>query len=649
MSDAVEWAIHCCTVLAALPDDRRSRRPGWPSSTTCRPPTWPRPCRPGRRRDHRVAPGPRGGYRLARPPAEITLLDIVLAVDGDGTAFRCSEIRQRGPAASREPGAYRRPCGIARAMWRAEDAWRAELAATTVGDIVVELMAPSRAGAARARARVDPGGPRTTEEQNMKIFLAGGTGVRRHARPARARGGRPRGHGGGRGAREGGAASASLGGDARHRRPVRRRRRWQAAVAATRPWSTSPRASRRSPRRPGGGWATNERLRTRGVEPPRRRRAARRRRALRAGVDRFPYVDGGDRVDRRGPPRRARRALRRRRATPRPPRPRFTDGGGIGVVLRFAQFYAARQPHARSFNAGAAQAARTRSSAPPDAYASFIHAEDAGSAVGRRAAMRRPAPTTSSTTSRSPAPRPAAAVAEALGVKPPKTIPDAVPRPAAVDGQAPHALAAGVATPASGTPPAGPRPTRRSAGSLAQAMTHDPLRQVALVVIAGGEPRGRACGPRRFPRSFYDDFPGAGRTWVAVDGPYNEHLVRDVGGLNLALAFVAVLAARHRQHPASPASPVAPRCIYGVPHLAVPRHPPRPLRHRRRRSPCVSLALVVLPPSSLGAGLARDDPPSSAAGLSGRDPSDPRGQRNCGATCSMMGRGGRGGSGPCRG
>jgi hypothetical protein len=33
-----------------------------------------------------------------------------------------------------------------------------------------------------------------------------------------------------------------------------------------------------------------------------------------------------------------------------------------------------------------------------------------------------------------------------------------------------------------------------------------------------------------------------GRTWVAVDGPYNEHLVRDVGGLNLALAFVAVMA-----------------------------------------------------------------------------------------------------------
>jgi len=43
------------------------------------------------------------------------------------------------------------------------------------------------------------------------------------------------------------------------------------------------------------------------------------------------------------------------------------------------------------------------------------------------------------------------------------------------------------------------------------------------------------------PRSFYDDFP-LGRGWVGLDGPYNQHLVRDVGSLNLALV-VLVLAA----------------------------------------------------------------------------------------------------------
>ena len=44
------------------------------------------------------------------------------------------------------------------------------------------------------------------------------------------------------------------------------------------------------------------------------------------------------------------------------------------------------------------------------------------------------------------------------------------------------------------------------------------------------------------PRSFYDDFPGGGRAWVAADGPYNEHLVRDFGDLNLALGVVTLVA-----------------------------------------------------------------------------------------------------------
>ena len=41
-----------------------------------------------------------------------------------------------------------------------------------------------------------------------------------------------------------------------------------------------------------------------------------------------------------------------------------------------------------------------------------------------------------------------------------------------------------------------------------------------------------------FPRSFFDDFPT-----VRLDPPYNEHLMADVGGLNLALVTVLVIAA----------------------------------------------------------------------------------------------------------
>ena len=69
-----------------------------------------------------------------------------------------------------------------------------------------------------------------------------------------------------------------------------------------------------------------------------------------------------------------------------------------------------------------------------------------------------------------------------------------------------------------------------------------------------------------FPQSFYDDFPGSGRVWVAVDGPYNEHLVRDVGALNLALAVVAIIAFVTLSRAAVLAAGGA-WLAYGVPHL----------------------------------------------------------------------------------
>jgi DNA-binding IscR family transcriptional regulator len=68
----------------------------------------------------------------------VTLLDIVIAVEGNAPAFRCSEIRQRGPAGL-PPAAYKVPCGIARAMARAEEAWRASLRSTTVADLLAGL------------------------------------------------------------------------------------------------------------------------------------------------------------------------------------------------------------------------------------------------------------------------------------------------------------------------------------------------------------------------------------------------------------------------------------------------------------------------------------------------------------------------------
>ena len=67
------------------------------------------------------------------------------------------------------------------------------------------------------------------------------------------------------------------------------------------------------------------------------------------------------------------------------------------------------------------------------------------------------------------------------------------------------------------------------------------------------------------PRSFFDDFP-LGRGWIAKDGgAYNEHLVRDVGVLFLALIIVTAWTALRSR----PSRPVAIAwLLQGVLHLA---------------------------------------------------------------------------------
>ena len=68
------------------------------------------------------------------------------------------------------------------------------------------------------------------------------------------------------------------------------------------------------------------------------------------------------------------------------------------------------------------------------------------------------------------------------------------------------------------------------------------------------------------PESFYDDFPGGGRSWVAADGPYNEHLIRDLGALNLALVAVVAVALVTWAPAAIRAAGFA-WLVYGLPHL----------------------------------------------------------------------------------
>ncbi|AUY47812.1 Rrf2 family transcriptional regulator [Streptomyces sp. CB01881] len=144
MGEGVEWGLHCCLALAWL-EDQAPIPTGRLAEIFELPPVYLKKRLQPLVRAGVLAsvPGTRGGYRLARAPEDVTLMDVVAAVEGATEAFRCTEIRRRGAGAEAAAGEFARPCGIAGAMRRAELAWRRELASQTLAD----LLAASPAGA----------------------------------------------------------------------------------------------------------------------------------------------------------------------------------------------------------------------------------------------------------------------------------------------------------------------------------------------------------------------------------------------------------------------------------------------------------------------------------------------------------------------
>ncbi|ARE75525.1 RrF2 family transcriptional regulator [Streptomyces sp. NPDC059558] len=135
MSEGVEWALHSCVNLAWSGPDRAvsaARLAAWHDL----PAAYLNKQLQALARAGIVTstPGPRGGFRLARPLEAISLMDVVAAVEGPEEAFRCAEIRQQGPGAG-APAAYTADCAIAHAMTRAELAWRRALAAQNLDEI----------------------------------------------------------------------------------------------------------------------------------------------------------------------------------------------------------------------------------------------------------------------------------------------------------------------------------------------------------------------------------------------------------------------------------------------------------------------------------------------------------------------------------
>lgn len=135
----VEWALHCCAILAGLPEGRHlptkdlAEFHGIPKEYLSK-------ALQALSQSGIVEGtlGPTGGYSLARTARSITFLDIVEAVEGKGPAFVCTEIRQNNPckpAKSKPHG----PCQIARVMWDAEEAWKAKLRSVTIADLLEQL------------------------------------------------------------------------------------------------------------------------------------------------------------------------------------------------------------------------------------------------------------------------------------------------------------------------------------------------------------------------------------------------------------------------------------------------------------------------------------------------------------------------------
>jgi len=132
LKSQVEWALHCCAILAGVPDGRylstkvladfhgvpkeylskalqTLSTAGIVESTL----------------------GPSGGYRLLKSPETVTFLDIVEAVEGRGSTFACTEIRKNNPCRSTD-ACDDKACGVARVMWEADRAWRDSLRGVTL-------------------------------------------------------------------------------------------------------------------------------------------------------------------------------------------------------------------------------------------------------------------------------------------------------------------------------------------------------------------------------------------------------------------------------------------------------------------------------------------------------------------------------------
>lgn len=134
---SVEYALHCLLWLAVSEDSHLSSRElaelqGLSPAFLAK--IFPRLEKAG---IVTASNGLRGGYRLARPAAKISVLEVVDAIEGTKPLFDCQEIRGRCALFDEAPPAWatKGVCAIHAVMLKAEKAMREALAAATLGEI----------------------------------------------------------------------------------------------------------------------------------------------------------------------------------------------------------------------------------------------------------------------------------------------------------------------------------------------------------------------------------------------------------------------------------------------------------------------------------------------------------------------------------
>ena len=139
LSEGVEWGLHCVLLLAEVPAGvslpRRflAEHHGLPEAYLAK-----HLQALNRAGLLQAMPGPNGGFRLARPAEDISVLGVLDAIEGAVSPFVCQEIRQRGTGAAL-PEECGRPCAIATVFAQANEAWRESLRTVTIDQLVKRI------------------------------------------------------------------------------------------------------------------------------------------------------------------------------------------------------------------------------------------------------------------------------------------------------------------------------------------------------------------------------------------------------------------------------------------------------------------------------------------------------------------------------